>query len=63
MVKMQPTIATRHFSMEKVDLVGILDTEEMVDMVEMVDNMNMVENVNSVDSIDMMNIKYADNFW
>jgi hypothetical protein len=39
-------LVRRHFSMDKVDLLG------MVDMVDMVENMDMVDNMNMVDSFE-----------
>ena len=37
-------VPRRHFSMEKVDLGGMVDTIDMVNNMNMVDNMDMVDN-------------------
>ena len=43
--------ASRHFSMDKVDMVGIGDK------VDRVDNIDMVDNVSMVDRIDIVNLQ------
>ena len=47
-------IASRHFSMDKVDFVGI------VDMVDIVDNMDIVDNINHCGQ--NINGEYAEDF-
>ena len=46
-------VASRHFRMDNVYFVGMVD---MMDKMDMVDNIDMVDNMNTVDIIDMENM-------